>query len=284
MADTTLAMLPMDLPSRGVLYRDRDSGLERLPGGKIHLRKMTTEEEAVLLSQGQQGLERIAKIVTNCVRLPESAGKDATRLTPADFLLTDRMATLLALRTLTFRTPFYTYTYRCQFCNQTAKATVNLAEDLEERNPETIADRLFQAGKIKAREDFTLAEPLDLHLPDCDKDIQVRFLRGHDEERIAKRAKRIRMATNDTHDQSHIFRMALQIVTIAGEEPREADREEFVRKLSGEDSAHWRIAVDDVEPGLDLSVYPTCGACGADSELSLPFTAEFFRPTSLQPR
>lgn len=274
---------PMDLPSRGVLYRDRDTGTEFLPGGKILLRKMTTEEESILLSQGQQGLERIAKIVTNCVRLPEAAGTPA-KITPADFLLTDRMAILLALRTLTFRTPFYTYTYRCQFCGQTAKATANLAEDLPERNPETIADRLLAEKKIASREEFTLAEPLDLHLPDRKVDIQVRFLRGHDEERIAKRAKRVRMASNDTHDPSHIYRMALQLVTIDGTEPREADREEFVRKLSGEDSAYWRIAVDEIEPGLDLTVYPTCAGCGADNELSLPFTAEFFRPAVLQPR
>lgn len=286
MAD--FAYQPMDLPSRGVLYRTPE-GDELLPGGKVHLRKMTTEEESILLSQGAQGLERIAKIVSNCVRLPTDAplpGKPpvAPKITPADFLMTDRMAILLALRTLTFRTPFYTYQYRCQFCGQTAKATVNLVEDLPERNPETIGDRLVAQGKIPAREDFTLAEPIDLRLPDCGKDIQVRFLRGHDEERIAKRAKRVRMATNDTHDQSHIFRMSLQIVTINGEEPRESDRELFVRQLSGEDSAHWRIAVDDLEPGLDLTVLPTCSACGADSELSLPFTAEFFRPSVLQPR
>ena len=40
---------------------------------------------------------------------------------------------------------------------------------------------------------------------------------------------------------------------------------------------------DDIEPGLDTNVFPTCKGCGGDNKLALPFTAEFFRPTRLHP-
>lgn len=273
---------PMDLPSQGVLYLDPETRESLLPNGKVELRKMTAQEESILLSQGTQGLDRIAKIVTNCVRVPTFAQNEKSALTPDDFLLTDRMAILLALRALTFQTTHYTFTFRCQFCNQTAKASEDLA-DLPERNPETIAYKMLEEGKIDALEDFKLAEPITVHLSDAGKDVDVRFLRGHDEAKIAKRSKRTRMASNDLGDQSYIYRLALQIVAVDGDDGwPPAKKEAFVRQLSSGDTARMRIAVDDVEPGLDMTVYPTCAACGADNELSLPFTAEFFRPTSLQ--
>lgn len=271
---------PMDLPSRGVLYRHPETREPLLPEGKVLLRKMMTEEDAILLSQGHQGLDRMTKIVTNCCQIPgHTDPKDPFNV--GTLLITDRMAVLLALRTLTFRTPWYRYTFRCQFCGATVKASVNLATDLPERNPETIAYELVEKGRIADPSEFVLEEPIEVHLPDSGIDLQVRFLRGVDEERIAKRAKRVRMATNDAADSSYLLRLALQIVRVNGEEMRDAEKELFVRRLSSEDSAHLRIQVDELEPGLDLTVYPSCTACGADNEMSLPFTAEFFRPTNL---
>lgn len=274
---------PMTLPSQGVLYRDPETGEELLPGGKIEIRKTRGQEDAILLAQGLDGLDRIAKIIHTCTRIPR-APEAPERITQQDFLLTDRMAILLALRVLAFRTPWYQYMYKCQFCNKTDKAWVNLAEELPERSPEAIADAKFAAGEISDPGDFELREPLVLDLEDEGVTIQARFLRGYDEAKIAKRAKRLALASNDLGDQSSILRQALQIVTIDGEERKEAHREAFIRQLSSGDLAQLRIAVDDIEPGLDVRVYPTCNRCGADNELSLPFTAEFFRPTALRPR
>jgi hypothetical protein len=275
---------PMTLPSQGVLYCDPNTTDELLPGGKIEIRKTTGNEDAVLLSQGLDGLDRIAKIINTCSRIPKTDPSAPERITQLDLLLTDRMAILLALRTLAFNTPWYNYSYKCQYCNKTTKAWINLVEDLPERSPESIADTKFAAGEINDPSEFTLREPITLDLVDERVQIQVRFLRGHDEAKIAKRAKRLAMTSNDLGDQSAIYRQALQIVTIDGEERKEAHKEAFVRQLSSHDLAQLRIAVDDVEPGLDLRIFPTCDKCGADNELSLPFTAEFFRPTTFQPR
>ena len=275
---------PMSLPSQGVLYKDKNTGDELLPGGKIEIRKTRGQEDAILLSQGLDGLDRIAKIINTCSRIPKAKSDQPDRLTQLDLLLTDRMAILLALRTLAFNTPWYNYVYKCQFCSKTTKAWINLIEDLPERSPETMADNLFAAGEIDNPDDFVLDEPLTLDLVDEGVTIQARFLRGYDEVKIAKRAKRLAMTSNDLGDQSAIYRQALQIVTINGEEAKDAHKEAFVRQLSSGDLALLRIAVDDLEPGLDLRIFPTCDKCGADNELSLPFTAEFFRPTVLKPR
>ncbi len=275
---------PMTLPSQGVLYRDLDTGEELLPGGKIEIRKTRGQEDAVLLSQGLDGLDRIAKIINACSRLPKLALDAPEKMTRQDLLLTDRMAILLALRTLAFRTPWYNYIYKCQFCNKTTKAWINLVEELPERSPEALADAKFAAGEIERPEDFELKEPIILDLVDEGVQIAVRFLRGTDEVKIARRAKRLTMTSNDLGDQSAILRQALQIVTVDGEDMKDAHKEAFVRQLSSGDLAQLRIAVDDLEPGLDLRIFPTCDKCGADNELSLPFTAEFFRPTVMQPR
>lgn len=274
---------PMTLPSQGILYRNQDTGEELLPGGKIEIRKMRGQEDSILMASGLDGLERISKIVNMCCRVPTEAGAEP-KIGQEKFLLTDRMAVLLALRALAFNTPWYHYAYKCQYCNKTDKAWLNLAEDLPERTPESIGLDKFAKGEISDHKDFLLEEPISIDLVDERVPIEVRFLRGTDESKIAKRAKRLAMTSNDIGDPSTIYRQALQIVTINGEEKADAHKEAFVRQLSAHDLAQMRIAVDDVEPGLDLRVFPSCSRCSADNELSLPFTAEFFRPTSLQPR
>jgi hypothetical protein len=249
MSDAT-PRFPVLLPSRGVLYGDK------LPDGKVFIRRMGTNEESMLFSQGNQGIDRVANVLKICTQLP--AGLEASEL-----LLQDRMALMFALRVHTFG-PLYKLSFRCSFCKEVVKHSVNLIEDLNDKVANT-----------------TLVEPIDVKLADSGDVLTLRFLRGSDEERIAKFAKRTRMASNDASDPSHIYRLALQIVTINGAEVNQNDREIYVRQLSAGDSARIRIAVDSQEPGIDTTIYPSCTACGATNEMELPFTAEFFRPTSM---
>ena len=249
MTDTT-PYFPVLLPSRGILYGDK------LPDGVVHVRRMGTAEESMLFSQGSQGVDRVASVLKLCTRLP--AGLEHPEL-----LLQDRMALMFALRVHTFG-PLYKMSFRCAYCKEVVKHSANLIEDLN--------DKVSKSDVV---------EPIAVHLPESNKDLTLRFLRGSDEDRIAKFSKRMRMASNDAGDPSHVYRLALQIVTVNGAELNQQDREAFVRSLSAGDSARMRIAVDDQEPGIDTTLYPTCTACGATNEMELPFTAEFFRPTSM---
>jgi hypothetical protein len=258
-----------NLPSRGVLYGDS------IPDGVIGIRKLKATEEALLLGQGAQGLDRMNLTLKSCVQLPGGFKHE-------DLLLTDRMATMLALRTITFG-PNYNFDYKCAYCGQMQRTPVNILEDLEENTPDTIADaRAEKADKAgEDVEDWTLEEPIAITLPDSGSELKLRFLRGSDEERIVKRTKRLLLQSVDAADPSYLLRIALQIVSIDEEEVKLNKREQFVRKLSATDTAKIRIEVEGVEPGIDLTVYPECRGCGAVNKMAMPFTAEFFRPSSL---
>jgi hypothetical protein len=266
-----LGWTPVRLPSRGALNLHPETGVSLIPDGEVSIRKLTTQEESILLSQGAQGLERLDIIIKNCVKIPGGVKHN-------DLLITDRMALVLYLRTTTFG-PNYSFTYKCQYCGQMSKCNLNILQDLDERTPESIGREMLKQGKVDHAEDFKLAEPIRVHLPDCNKDVALRFLRGEDEKKIASRSKRMMLQSNDASDPSYIYRIALQIVEINGEKKPVVDCEAFVRGLTALDNAHIRIMVDDMEPGIDLSVFPECRSCGAASELTLPFSAEFFRPS-----
>jgi hypothetical protein len=258
-----LGFIPAKLPSRGALYEGK------IPDGEIHVRKLSFDEEDMLLSQGAQGLERMEIILKNCTKLPND-------FKHPDLLLTDRMATMLAIRTVAFG-PRYSFDYKCRFCPTMQQASVNILEDLNENTPETIALKMLDKGV----EDWTLEEPIEVQLPDAGRVVDLRFLRGYDEMRIVKRAKRLLLQSVDSGDPSSRFRFALQIVRVDGVELDLGKKELFLRTLNATDKARMRIAIEEIEPGIDLTVYPECRACGAVNKMPMPFTAEFFRPSSL---
>lgn len=262
-----IGWIPAKLPSRGILYDNK------IPDGVVQLRKLTAREESILAAQGSEGLERMDLIIKNCVKLPNGYAH-------MDLLMTDRMSLLLSLRSITFGT-HYSFTYKCSFCNATHKAEIDIHEELDENTPESIAMKMFEKELIESPDDFALEEPIEVELPDCGKLLHVRFLRGSDESKIAKRSKRLRMQSNDPADESYIHRIALQIITIDGERDNLAMHEMFVKRLTSLDTSTLRIKVDDLEPGIDLRVYPQCRSCNGVNEMAMPFGGEFFQPTTL---
>lgn len=271
MAD--LGWVEAKLPSRGLLNPHPETGEPLIEGGVVEIRKLKTKEESILMSQGAEGLERFDIILKQCTRIPNG-------VKPLDLLITDRMALILALRTHTFG-PHYKFPFKCQYCNQMSNHKMNIVEELEEKAPDLIAERLYADGKIDSVDDYMLEEPFSVELTDCEKTVELRFLRGHDEKNIAARSKRMMMQSNDPTDPSYIYRIALQIVTVDGEKRQLPELERFVREMDGGDGARMRIRMDALEPGIDIRIYPTCRHCGATNEMGMPFSAEFFRPSSI---
>lgn len=260
----TQAWAPARLPSRGALYDGA------IPDGNIEIRKLKTEEEAVLQSQGVDVLTRINRIISSCAKLPN-------KFDPKELLITDRMAVLLAQRLLTLGAR-YSFTYQCRFCRTTNKHATDLAEDLSEVTPEDVIHAMEDAGV----EDFVYTEPFELSLPDCGKTVTFRFLRGKDEHAIFSRAKRARFQSADSKDPSHLYRLAASIVAVDGGEPmRSHDKDRFIRELELRDSRYIAIETDRRETGINTKLYPTCRTCSADMEINLPFDGEFFQPTEL---
>lgn len=241
-----------NLPSQGAFYNGK------LPNGSVEIRKLTIREEATLASNGMSVTDRIKAIIRACTKFPE--GFD-----PEDLLLTDRMAVLLALRTYTFGAD-YRFKWRCPACNAPNASTVNVVHDLDEKTP--------AAGAV---------EPIEVVLPDAKVTVGVRFLRGRDEVAIIKQSKKLALQnTVDPSDPSHIYRLAMQIVTIDNRPVTLQEAEIVVGNFTMADSAAMRNAIEDAETGIDTELPVTCRSCATETELPLPFDAEFFRPTRLR--
>ncbi len=240
------------LPSKGLLYEGA------VPEGKVGIRKMTAEEAAKLLSAGSAD-EKIGQILRTTCKLPNAF--DHKKLTSGD-----RLYLLIAERSLTFGAQ-YAITFKCPFCGQlNARHTVDLAEDLNEQ---------------KASDD--LVEPVDILLPDCEKTVSLRFMRGYDEEALIKYAKRSASSGSDNDDPAYLHRLARLIVKIEGNADYDVvQREDFVGKLTASDALVIDNELDAREPGIDLTIYPECRKCGTPNEMKLPMGPEFFRPTSLR--
>jgi hypothetical protein len=248
---TTIGYAPVVLPSRGLLYNGK------LPDGTVQVRKLTVGDE-IILQSGAGGVEMISQLINACVKLPQG-------MTHGELLTADRLAILIGIRVFTHGQK-YSYTYRCQHCGAAQKADCNLGSDIKEKPI-----------------DPSVTEPVDVHLQDADQTVGLRFLRGKDEDAVSKVAKRQSLQSNDVGDPSIITRMALQLVTIDGKEAGDlTERERFIKNMTLPDGQDMRKALDDKEPGIDLSVFPECKACGGVNEISLPFGLEFFRPARRQ--
>lgn len=255
-----LGWTPYTLPSRGVLYDGK------LPGGRVEIRKQTAREQARLMQQGGGISGKVDAIVHSCMRLPEGF-KD-----PKKLLLTDRFAVLLALRTKTFG-PHYQFDYRCSECREQVRGDVNIVEDFDERVP-----------------DDGFEEPIEVKLPECGQTVRLRFLRGEDEETVSKNARRMKMQSNDAGDPTYLLRLAMQVVEVEELDGAEAEkmkalpfRQRWVESLSASDLCHLEDVMNEVEPGIDTRIYPECPQCGFVNEMTMPFTAEFFRPRRPRP-
>lgn len=244
-----LGYVPVPLPSRGVFYDGK------IPDGTVHIRKATVMEECKI--QAASSMHSVLNtLISTCCKLP--AG-----MSSGDLLITDRVAILIALRVYTFG-PLYDYVYRCQSCGTSQKNTVDFSQDLTVQGPPDDA-----------------VEPLLLRLTDADREIGVRQLRGKDEDIIAKSARKVRMANNDEADTSNLTRMALQVVSIDGEDVSDKRdvKEKFISGLTMADAADLRDAVASLESGVDTTVNPICESCGNVNTLAIPVTLEFFRPS-----
>jgi hypothetical protein len=96
-----------------------------------------------------------------------------------------------------------------------------------------------------------------------------------------------KLQTADAEDSvSYLYRLALALVGRVDEGQdvlfkNVLEKEAFLKRLTAKDSLVIERTLTRAEPGIDTTVYLTCGACGADNEMTIPFDAEFFRPTNL---
>lgn len=260
------------LPSRGRWYT-LPSGEPAVPEGRITLRRLSFDEEANLNTQGVDALQKMRQIIEAACLMPN-------KFSHQDLLMTDRMAVLLMLRTVTLG-PNYGMTYRCRQCGQSMKLQIDIQRDLEEITPEVVESRLRDQAVLKGEEPPSLDEPWTVKLPEREAVVRVRFLRGKDEDLIHDRARRFRLQSIDPTDPSHRVRTALMIVDIDGNEMSQINKERWVRTLTMGDSVRLQNSLERRETSIDTTLYPDCRNCGAANKVKMIFDDEFFRPSDL---
>lgn len=258
-----LGWVDVTLPSRGRFYGDK------LPGGVIQVRPLMAAEMAMLATQGGSPIDKIEALLRAC-------GRFGT-LDLDDMLASDQLMAAFGLRAVTYGTE-YQFDYYCERCQSKQRATVDIAKDCNERLP--------AEGQT---------EPMRLELPASKQTVLVRFLRSKDLKAVLQNAKqqarasaaaqRTKLASVEADSPStYLYRLALTLVArlVDGAETpfkNILDKESFIRGLTARDALYIERSIAQAEPGVDTTVYLTCGACSAENETTIPFDAEFFRPT-----
>lgn len=257
--EAELGWSQVPLPSRGRFYGDA------LPGGVIQLRPLMAEETAMLATQGGSPLDKMVAVLRACGRFGQ--------LDIDDMLATDQLMAAIALRSVSFGNE-YSFDYYCDRCQAKQRATVDVARDCNER--------------VVAPD---LEEPFKVALPVCKKTVACRFLRVKDLKLVLSNARRMRqqgakqtkLQTVDTEEAtSYLYRIALTLVAVDDVPFKNVlEKDGFLRKLTARDLLTIERTITKLEPGVDTDVFLACSKCGAENEMTIPFSAEFLRPTDL---
>lgn len=245
------------LPSRGKFYGD--DLLEHLVDGEdgvsIEVRPLKGTDEAYLTSRSMDAIGRINAMVESAI---------VNREIKIDSLLSDdRFAILVYLRAR--MADRFAFSLQCQSCREQFKTEVSISSDL---------DMKF------ASDDAT--DPFTISLPYAENELTVRHLRVKDESRITKeiKARRLRNA-NPEHANHELLTLAYQVTAIDGETYGIPQVEGFLREIDLGDYNHLRNSIREQSFGIDLDIIKNCSHCGFANETTLPFNAEFFRPSTV---
>jgi len=247
------------LPSRGVLYRDDTPA----GSGKVHLSPMTMIEEGFFMDDDLTFSEAVDKILKKCIQ----EDLDINTL-----LSSDKFFLFMMLRAVTYGSD-YAFTWTCtleksrgEICGHKNSSTVKIPDDF----------------KLKYLAD-TDKEPFKITLPDCQREISFRLLRGHDElliDRFSQAEKAKKQDGVMIPNRLSVFRLARHITHVDGKAVKDAPENMllgFVSSFSAKDRQYFQEKINFYTPGLDTGVRLTCEQCHTPQELDMPFTANFFR-------
>lgn len=247
------------LPSRGVPYP------EGAPqgGGTLTLSAMTMVEESMFANSRGDNSEVIDSILRRCIQ-------ENTEVNT--LLAADKFFLFMMLRAITYGSE-YTFNWTCpsmitpqEICGHKNTTTVHIPDDF----------------KVKYLSDED-KEPFKVELPESNKEISFRLLRGTDESHIEKHTAELKArkkAGIGGPDTTTAFRLSRQILAVDGNAVKEAPPQkllQFVMSLHSRDVQTLRDKIGFFTPGINTDVTLICSDCGAVHEWDLPFTANFFR-------
>ncbi len=239
------------LPSNGVVY-PKGSPLHNAT--TVDIRAMTAKDEDILMSRA------LIKNGTVISKLLEACLTDKN-IKATDMLAGDRNAVMVGLRTIGYGAD-YEVGVECPDCEHHNDATFNLTN---------VPIKSLELVPNEAGENY-----FEFRLPVSKKIVGFKFLTGRDEEDMSKtQARKKKKGFKDENLVTQ--RLVYSIVTLDGESDR-GKVGNMVRNMLARDSLALRRHIDKHEPGIDLSDYMTCDACGEESKVNIPLGVSFFWP------
>ena len=246
----------VDLPSRGQYYPD---GHPLHNQETVEIKIMTAKEEDILADQNlmKKGLT-IDRLLRNVIV--------NRSINPDDLLIGDKNAILVATRIGGYG-PEYDTKVICPVCYAHGKHEFDLSEvkiNFQE-NLEEVGVRPSGAGTF-----FVTT-------PRTNVEVELRLLNGRDEKTLLdneERRKKQNLPAQALTDQLRII-----IKSVGGQEDRQIVNQ-FVESLPASDSRHLRTVYQKCTPGVEMKEHYECSECGANSEIDVPFTTDFFWPNS----
>jgi len=242
----------VDLPSGGKFYPE---GHPLCGKESIEIKYMTAKEEDILTSQS------LLKKGLAIERLLESVILDKN-INPKSMLVGDRNAVLIAARITGFGSDYETQ-ITCPSCSTTSEYSF----DLDEATTKEIS--LLEGVTENAEGTFTLT------LPTTKVETEVKLLNGQDEARILAQQeskKKHKLPETPLTDQLKSI-----IVSVNGHTDRSVVNN-FVDNMPSRDTRHLRKIYDSITPNIDMTYDFDCKACGANTDVAVPFTVSFLWP------
>ena len=242
----------VDLPSKGRFYSE---GHPLHKQETIEIKYMTAKDEDILTSPTllKKGLA-VDRFLQNVII--------NKRINIKSLLSGDKNAILVASRINGFGAD-YTTKVTCPACTTVSENTFDLAEVQE-----YLGDN-FEDYDISPTEHGTFV----IKLPRTALEVEVRLLTSRDENELAAKMKQNKKRS--AHETNLTDQLRKIIVSVNGVEELSVINQ-FIANLPAFDSRYLRAAYLRVVPGLDMTQYFTCEACGFEKEVDIPLTVDFF--------
>jgi len=239
----------IELPSLGVFNNGQKT---------VEVKYLTAEEDDVLFSPE---LLKSGKVLDALLQIA-IIDKD---LHPDDMLIGDRNAVLIQLRRTGLGDDYNPGPVTCPSCKEDYEPDIDLSKlVLKKLEHEPDADGWY-----------------DFLLPTMKKNIKFRFLRGADENKLAKSTKGGTKKKDSSYkiSTSVTDRYKLQIMEVEGNKDK-IYISRLVAAMPMLDSVHFRKYVREIAPGVDFNYEFTCKGCGYRYESDVPLNYRLFYPNA----
>lgn len=242
----------VELPSGGKHYPEGHPLHEK---DTVEIKYMTAKEEDILTSQS------LLKKGLAIERLLESVILDKS-INPKTLLVGDRNAILVATRITGFGSEYDTQ-INCPSCGTSTEYTFDLSESTT------------KSVELPEEVQQTSSGTYIVSLPVTGVQTEVKLLTGNDESKILAQQeskRKHKLPESPLTDQLKAI-----IVSVNGHTER-GTINNFVDNMPSRDTRHLRKAYDILTPNIDMSYEFDCSACGAMTDVEVPFTVSFLWP------